>query len=285
MGMGCKRKSVKCTALCFSAVDFKRVFDSHFRKIGEVKAVFNLEKKIFGILFAEFYVCIDSKRFISTAGRGTVGEHKTVRAEVAAVIFFSRITAVTVIFFAVFIFKKHSVVCPLPNTAADEIWIAVKGFHIVVKVAGTDTHRVRVFAHKEGLSAGLFTLLLKLLIGRIHTADDLKRKIASVLDCALVVCQARFVHFLAGMVHFDKVLSVVRLVTHAPHKDGGVVFIARDKTHDTVDQGVAPQRIFSRGGFFIRMPAPVFLFLPVNKPVRLDIRFVDHVKADLIAQI
>ena len=72
---------------------------------------------------------------------------------------------------------------------------------------------------------------------------------------------------------FHEILAVARFVAHRPHDDAGVVLVALHHVPDPIKMGLEPRGILRQR------------LLLVAHAVGLDVRFVDDIEAELVAEL
>ena len=224
-----------------------------------------------------------------TGGWLPVGEHETVADEVAVIWDIAEITAVGEPLTTIGRALPDAVVAPFPDaTAHDPVVLVERIFPILGQSAGAVTHRVSVFALQERLArvagAGPVETFANVFIRafadgdaffqpRIHPAihvGDLHVVVTFVMNRAARIERAGEVG------HGRQVAAKTSFVAQRPEDDAGMVLVAVNRAFHPIDTCAFPARV-------VRWIAgPVFL---QAEPVRLEIAFVDDVKAILIAQV
>ncbi len=217
------------------------------------------------------------------AGGGlAVGVEHAVDTEVAVVDILPVVAAVGVGAVRV----EDRMVHHLPDAAADQVVVAVDLLPVGLRVAGTDAHGVRVFAHevRAVVHRGLFALVLadvaQLFDRRVHVGAD-------IVGDALAVYRALIVDRQGGLrlqpgVHGVRVVVATGLVAEGPHDDRRVRadLVPLVEALDAFHVPGQPCRVMRDG-----VVVAGCLQLHDGRAVGLEVVLVDDVDAEFVGEL
>ena len=153
--------------------------------------------------------------------KGTVIAHQTITTEVVIVHPLAKISAI--LGHAI---HQNGMVCPFPDTSANQFGVLVHQFYIIVHITGSITHCVGVFTKEyRVLKHMVLSAIFQLGNWEIHTGKDIRNILIFLPAGILIVNQAGAVFFSCPTNHFPMVGAVTALVAGGPHNDTGVVLV------------------------------------------------------------
>ena len=249
------------------------------RKVGEQKAVRDLDLAVRGVDRAEFDILIQPLHFPDLRAFRPVGKQQTVAAEVAVVRPFAAVAAVADIAGAVFCRQPDGLIDEVPDERAEKAGVGVKQTHVFVVATAGIAHRVGIFAEHERLFGVRLHKGLDVPRARVHHRPDVGDVLIDleVAPDGFVMHRAGGILFLEIGVHLLEVVAGVTFVAERPKEDARVVLVALIQTLDPVHADAFPLRLAA--GQQRRHPRR-----GAAGAVGLEIVFVDHIQAVFVAK-
>ena len=219
---------------------------------------------------------------------GGVGVEKAepVDEKVPVVRLVAEVPAVAVVGLSVGALRQHRMIAPFPDEAAYEPRVAGEEIPVVLEVARSVAHRMRVLAQNEG--APLVLVLQEPpdpLDRGVHPAveiDEVRRLpdgLRSVVDPGvkdpLVVDEAARIALPRPLRHQTVVPSEPRLVAERPHHDTRMILVALHEKPHSVDEGLGVLPALRKHIDVARH----------RGTVAFEVGLVDDIEAELVAQL
>ena len=176
------------------------------------------------------------------------------------------------------------VVGPLPDAAADDVRVAVKQLVVVPDVSRAVAHRVRVLAeHDRQVQLRVLRHRRNGIHAVIHVGDHIDVVVFLLAGGVLAVAQASVVQGFQPVEHRDVIRAVSALVAGGPHDDAAVVPVAIDRALHALQMLAQPFRVGAGPLRAVAVIAVGDVREPAHEAVALDVRFQNHVEAQLVA--
>ena len=179
------------------------------------------------------------------------------------------------------LFYRH-MVCPLPDTSANQAGIFFKKLPVISQTTGTISHSMGVFAKEKWAFAVFFPFFLHHIQRIIHSAlyIDAGRIIRHIRS--LVVHQTRSVSLLRPNCHIFKILSISCLISHRPDDDTREILISLHHTDCSFHHRFFPIWMIGRPVFIKQTVFPHGILR--YQTVAFQIRLVHHIHSHFITQ-
>jgi len=191
------------------------------------------------------------------------------------------VPAVGLVLLPIAVFLSKGLVRKIPDKPSLVEGLAQGQIRVAVHPAAGISHRVRILAANKGLVPVLLQKGFDRLRGRVHLALHIAgRGPGPVVENALVVDQAVPIELPEPVRHIPDDRPAVRLVSHGPDQNGGMVFIPLVTGVHAVQQKLPPAQVV--GGYCPGRGLPELDRRPAG--VRLHIVFRDHIQAEFVTE-
>ena len=218
--------------------------------------------------------------------------YQSIHAEISVVGIFAVIAAVSVHLSSVNCLAHiDRVIAPLPNKSAADAVVLLDHMEVIFQISGPVAHRMAKLAHDERFSSVFLLILMNLLKGRIHPAEEID--IVEIVfpfvrgvQRALVMGQAGIIKLLRPLQRRLERTAISALISHGPDHNAGTVFVPLHAAAGTVHRRLRESRIVCDRLIPVSariFPAGVF-HVPHHCPVAFIIRFIDDVKSHRVIQ-
>ena len=282
------------------SVDLKRIYNVEILgDVGEESAACHCESAGLFRVGGKFRREKRGFQLVHAAARSSVGENKSVDAEVSVVRGVSEIAAVGIFYPSVGELHRNGMVAELPHAAAEERVMLIESLPVFFEVAGAVAHCVAVLAEEERLGDdGIFGIVLHDLVDlRVHEALDVGITAPALFLFCRVVGMEILLNSSRSVLGMDKAGGVAaaeiiahKAVVHAdaafvsdrPHYDRRVVLVTLKQALCAVEIGGCPVGVIGEA-------VPVCCVHRLTRAahlnsVRLDVSLVTDVYSEEVAE-
>ena len=189
---------------------------------------------------------------------------------------------------AIFLDTVHGdhMIRPFPNAAADELGVLVEQLVIVPYVTGAIAHGMGILA-EEYRHGDIIRSRIALHVRqrRIHHGVDIRVIVLALAGSILGVDQTGIVPVFGPADHFHMVAAMAAFVARGPDDDAGMVLEILHHPLHPLQKFISPFCLGAGPGIGLHIVIIRNIGQTAQETVGLDIRFTDHIQADLIAEL